>query len=70
MSTIKDKFAERVKSLRIRNEWSQEYLAYKASVDRTYLQSIESGKRNVSLLVLDKLSKAFEISISELLKDI
>ncbi|MXV38351.1 helix-turn-helix domain-containing protein [Flavobacteriaceae bacterium Ap0902] len=67
---IKVQFAKRIKELRYEKGWSQEYLANKADLDRTYLQSIESGKRNVSLEVINKFSKAFNISISDLMKNI
>jgi transcriptional regulator with XRE-family HTH domain len=49
---------------------SQEKLAEIADLDRTYIPGIESGKRNVSLEVLRKISDVFEISISELTKGI
>jgi transcriptional regulator with XRE-family HTH domain len=49
---------------------SQEALAHLADLDRTYIPSIEKGERNVSLEVIQKLSKAFKIKISELLKGI
>ena len=70
MSDIKKKFAYRIKELRLKKGWSQEYLANKANLDRTYMQSIESGKRNVSLLIIEKLACAFDLSISDLLKNI
>ena len=45
---IKKKFGERVKLLRKNQEMSQEKFALKIDMDRTYLASVESGKRNVS----------------------
>jgi transcriptional regulator with XRE-family HTH domain len=67
---IKKKFGRRVKLLRTEKGWSQENLALNAELDRTYIPSIEKGERNVSLDVIQKLSKAFEIKMSELLKGI
>jgi transcriptional regulator with XRE-family HTH domain len=67
---IKKTFGKRVKHLRTGKGWSQEYLALNADLDRTYIPSIEKGERNVSIEVIQKLSKAFEIKISELLKGI
>jgi transcriptional regulator with XRE-family HTH domain len=67
---IKKQFGNRVKQLRQENELSQEALAHLADLDRTYIPSIEKGERNVSLEVIQKLSKAFKIKISELLKGI
>ncbi len=63
---IKQKFAQRVKELRLRKELSQEAFAFKADIDRTYISSIEKGERNVSLTIIEKIAKALEIKISEL----
>lgn len=67
MKDIKEKFGKRVKELRIAKGYSQEKLAEISDLDRTYIPGIEAGKRNVSLVVVEKIAKAFTISISELL---
>ena len=67
---IRKQFGKRIKQLRQENELSQEALAHLAELDRTYIPSIEKGERNVSLEVIQKLSKAFKMKISELLKGI
>jgi len=66
---IKKKFGEKVKLLRNNKGWSQEKLALIAELDRTYIPSIESGKRNVSITVIEKIATAFDVDIIELLKD-
>ncbi|HMU99377.1 MAG TPA: helix-turn-helix transcriptional regulator [Chitinophagales bacterium] len=66
---IKKKFGEKVKLLRTKKGWSQEKLALSADLDRTYIPSIEKGERNVSISVIEKIAKAFKVSISELFKD-
>lgn len=66
---IKKKFGKRVKLLRIEKGWSQEKLALSADLDRTYIPSIEKGERNVSITVIEKIAKAFKVSVSELFKD-
>jgi transcriptional regulator with XRE-family HTH domain len=63
---IKEIFGQRVKSLRIEKGLSQEALSYKANIDRTYMPGIESGKRNVSLVIIEKLANALEVDIKEL----
>ena len=65
---IKKKFGEKIKLLRIEKGWSQEKLALNADLDRTYIQSIEKGERNVSITVVQKIADAFEVEISELFK--
>jgi transcriptional regulator with XRE-family HTH domain len=70
MEDVKIKFGLKVKDLRISNGYSQEKLAELSDLDRTYIPGIESGKRNVSLVVIEKIAKAFQISISELMNSI
>lgn len=70
MENIKVKFGQRVKELRLTKGYSQEKLAELSDLDRTYIPGIESGKRNVSINVLQKIANAFNISLSELLKGI
>ncbi len=70
MEDIKVKFGQRVKELRLAKDYSQEKLAEMSDLDRTYIPGIEAGKRNVSLMVVEKIAKAFNITISELLNQI
>jgi transcriptional regulator with XRE-family HTH domain len=65
---IRKKFGKRVNELRQNKNLSQEALAHLAELDRTYIPSIEKGERNVSIEVIQKLSIAFGIKISDLLK--
>lgn len=64
------KFGKSIRMLRNENGYSQEKLAELADLDRSYIHGIEAGKRNVSLIVLKKLATAFNVSLSELTKDI
>jgi len=70
MEDIKVKFGQRVKELRLTHGYSQEKLAELSDLDRTYMPGIESGKRNVSILVVEKIAKAFNITISQLLNQL
>jgi len=69
MENIKIRFGKRIRELRLSKEISQEKLAELADIDRTYITGIENGKRNISITVLEKLSIAFDISISELMNE-
>jgi transcriptional regulator with XRE-family HTH domain len=64
---IKEKFGIKVKTLRIKRGWSQEKLSLTANIDRTYIPSIEKGQRNVSITVIEKIAKAFQIEIEFLM---
>ncbi len=44
---------------------SQEALAFKAGIDRTYMTGVENGKRNVSAKNMEKIIKALELPIPE-----
>lgn len=62
---IKAKVGQRIKELRKQLELSQEGLAYKAEVDRTYVTDVENGRRNVSLEILERLIRALDISFAD-----
>lgn len=62
---IKKQVGNRIKELRKKLGLSQEEFAFKCELDRTYITSLERGKRNVSLENLDKIAKAFDMSLSE-----
>ncbi len=62
---IKNKVGQRIKTLRKELDLSQEALALKAEVDRTYVTDVENGRRNVSLEIMERLIKALEVSFAE-----
>lgn len=62
---IKDKVGQRIKELRNELGLSQEALANKAGVDRTYVTDVENGRRNISVELLEKLIKALDVSVQE-----
>ena len=64
------KIGANIKNLRIEKNISQEKLAELADLDRTYVQSIEKGDRNISVEVLLRLAKGLNVEITEILKDL
>ena len=64
---INEVFGKKVLERRLSLKISQETLANMADIDRTYLPDIEKGKRNVSLRVADKIAKALNVSLTDLL---
>ncbi len=62
---IEEKVGIRIKELRNRLGISQEELGFRSGVHRTYIASLEVGKRNISIATLDKIVKALDISLSE-----
>lgn len=66
---ITDKVGKRIKELRNLGGISQEKLALKADLDRTYIAGVESGKRNLSIKSLEKILIALDISFETFFKD-
>ncbi len=62
---IKQKVGQRIRQLRKELKLSQEALALKAEVDRTYVTDVENGRRNVSLEILERLIKALNVSVTD-----
>ena len=62
---IKLKVGQRIRELRKQLELSQEALALKADVDRTYVTDVENGRRNVSIEILERIIKALGVSFTE-----
>lgn len=62
------KFGKKVREERKKLGYSQEVLAEKAGVHRTYIGMIERGEKNITLANIQRVSKALKIKISELTK--
>lgn len=60
----------RIRYLRSLRKWSQEDLALEANVNRNYICDLENGRRNPSLEILERISDAFGISLSELFRGV
>jgi transcriptional regulator with XRE-family HTH domain len=65
---ILEKFGERVREFRISEGYSQEELANRAGMHRTYVSGIERGERNVALKNLTRLAQALDVTPSELVE--
>ncbi len=65
-----ESIGKKIKSLRSDTGLSQEKFALKINMDRTYFASIEAGKRNISILNLEKIASGFGITLSQLFEDV
>lgn len=63
-------FGKNLKSIRLSMEMSQEQLAEKCDLHRTYIGLLESGKRNPSLLTIVLIAEQLQCTIFELLEGI
>ena len=60
--------AKKIRLLRAERGWSQEVLAELAGLHRNYIGHVERMEVNVGLANLEKIARAFEIPVHELLK--
>jgi transcriptional regulator with XRE-family HTH domain len=60
------KFGEKVREIRKEKGLSQEELAYRANLHRTYIGMIERAEKNITLLNIEKIANALEISVNDL----
>lgn len=67
MATIREKLGKQIKQLRTKQGLIQEKLAESAKIDYSYLNLIESGKRNPSIKVITKIARVLKALPSELL---
>jgi transcriptional regulator with XRE-family HTH domain len=67
---ICERFGYAVKIRREALALTQEDLAEKASIHRTYLSDIERGSRNVGLINIDRIASALSLPVSELFRQV
>lgn len=65
---ILEKFGQKVREERLKQGLSQEELAARAGVHRTYIGMIERAEKNITLSNIYKVAQALKISISDLTK--
>ena len=68
MSKISQKLGQNIKQIRLRRKMSQGDICRAIEMDRSYMSAIESGKKNVTIAVVEKIARALDVSVDELLK--
>jgi transcriptional regulator with XRE-family HTH domain len=68
-STLR-RLGENLRKVREERGWSQEELAFKAGVHRTYVGGVERGEYNVTVLTLRKFTKTLGITVQDALRGI
>ena len=63
-------FGLKTKQLRDKKNWSQEKLSFATGFHRTYIGMIERAEKNITLINIEKLSKALDTPLSKLLEDL
>lgn len=62
-------FGKRVREERLKQHLSQEQLAEKAGVHRTYIGMIERAEKNITLGNIHKIAQAFGVSVASLFQE-
>lgn len=66
MEMIEQKFGKRVKELRLKQNISQEELAFRCELSKNYISDVERGTRNISLRSIEKIAKGLNVHKKEL----
>ena len=64
------RFGEKLRDIRLDLGYSQEELSFKAGLHRTYISSVERGKRNISLTNIKKLADALGLKMKDLMPEL
>lgn len=62
-------FGENIRKIRKEKGLSQEELAFKANLHRTYIGMIERAEKNITLINIEKIANALEVNIKELFNE-
>ena len=66
MDKIEIRFGYRVKEIRLKQNISQEELAFRCGLSKNYISDVERGTRNISLRSIEKIADGFAINIKVL----
>lgn len=66
MNKIESRFGQRVKEIRLKQDISQEELAFRCGLSKNYISDVERGTRNISLKSIEKIATGFDINIKDL----
>ena len=61
-------FGDTVRRIRLAHELSQEELAFRTGLDRSYMGGVERGENNVTLLKMRAIAEALGLSLTELMR--
>ena len=64
--SIQSRVSRNIQRIRREKDLSQEEVAHRADIHQTYLSGVETGKRNPSILVVERIAKALGVDVSEI----
>ena len=68
MAQISKILGHNINLIRLRRKMSQGDICRAIDMDRSYMSAIESGKKNITIAMVEKLARALGVSADELLK--
>jgi len=66
--SVQQRVSKNIQRIRREKDLSQEEVAHLADIHQTYLSGVETGKRNPSILVVERIAKALGVDISEIFR--
>ena len=69
MNTIRQTLSTNIKKYRLKQNMSQEDLAFQCELHRTYISDVERCNRNISIDNVAKIASALHVSPADLLKE-
>jgi transcriptional regulator with XRE-family HTH domain len=67
---VLEELGKRIRERRRARGWTQEDLASKADIDRSYIGGVERGERNLTFTILCDICSALECDVASLTKDL
>lgn len=64
-SKVLERYGQRIRDLRKQKNLTQEKLAEKAKLHYTYIGTVERGEKNISMINIEKISKALGVSLAK-----
>jgi len=62
------KFGDNMKKIRLKKGMSQGDICRALDLDRAYISNVENGKQNLTISTMEKVAKALDVKIDQLLK--
>lgn len=69
MNNLREILSTNIKKYRVAQNMSQEDLAFKCELHRTYISDVERNVRNISIDNIEKIALALNVSPADLLKE-
>jgi len=66
--SVQQLVSKNIQRIRREKDLSQEEVAHLADIHQTYLSGVETGKRNPSILVVERIAKALGVDVSEIFR--